>query len=213
MKGFIYLITNEVNRKGYVGKTSFSIERRWAEHLKAAKNPKNVFALYVAIRKYGAEKFSIREVASCDEADLNDLEKHYIQYLGTFANSGHGYNMTEGGDGGSGYIFTQEVRDKISRALKGKPKTEEARRNSGLARRGHKMSAKTRQGIMNANLGRQKSDEERKRLSASLKGHAPTNRFEHLKGKSAWNKGRKLPSPSPETLAKMSKAQTARWLQ
>lgn len=32
---FIYVITNDVNGKQYVGKTNFSLERRFREHIAA----------------------------------------------------------------------------------------------------------------------------------------------------------------------------------
>jgi hypothetical protein len=41
----------------------------------------------------------VEEVASCDSSLLNDLEKHYIKFYGTYAPTGHGYNMTKGGEG------------------------------------------------------------------------------------------------------------------
>lgn len=34
---FIYKITDDVNNKVYIGKTSFSIEKRWHEHLQDYK--------------------------------------------------------------------------------------------------------------------------------------------------------------------------------
>lgn len=61
--GYIYVISNKVNPKRYVGLTERSIDWRWNEHLRDAykKNPdgsyfKN-YALYKAMRKYGREYF------------------------------------------------------------------------------------------------------------------------------------------------------------
>lgn len=34
---FIYKITNDVNGKVYIGKTLFSVEKRWKEHFKDSK--------------------------------------------------------------------------------------------------------------------------------------------------------------------------------
>ena len=57
---YIYQITNDINNKIYIGKTEFSIEKRFKEHCHDAfqkhceKRP-----LYSAIRKYGIEHFHI----------------------------------------------------------------------------------------------------------------------------------------------------------
>jgi len=32
MNGFIYKITNNLNQKNYIGKTTYSVEKRWKEH-------------------------------------------------------------------------------------------------------------------------------------------------------------------------------------
>ena len=35
--GYIYLITNKINNKKYVGKTELSIKARWKQHIKDSK--------------------------------------------------------------------------------------------------------------------------------------------------------------------------------
>ena len=57
----IYVITNLINQKQYVGKTSYSIEKRWKEHCyDSKKNDVNKHRpLYNAMQKYGIENFSI----------------------------------------------------------------------------------------------------------------------------------------------------------
>lgn len=55
---FIYQITNKINGKRYVGKTTkSSILDRWESHLKDCK--KGHTKLYNAIKKYGKENFNI----------------------------------------------------------------------------------------------------------------------------------------------------------
>ena len=52
--GYIYLITNLLNNKKYIGKTTQSIEERWQEHIYDSKRKKcETRPLYRAIRKYG----------------------------------------------------------------------------------------------------------------------------------------------------------------
>ena len=57
---FIYVITNDVNGKQYVGKTNFSLERRFREHIADSKRERcNKRPLYSAMNKYGVEHFHI----------------------------------------------------------------------------------------------------------------------------------------------------------
>ena len=55
---YIYKIINDINQKIYIGKTKFSIEKRFKEHCSDAyrrsfeKRP-----LYAAMRKYGIEHY------------------------------------------------------------------------------------------------------------------------------------------------------------
>jgi group I intron endonuclease len=117
-KGYIYLITNEINHKGYVGKTNLTVAKRWKTHLYHAKRG-SMQAIHCAIREYGLDNFSVREICRCDELLLNDLEKHYIEFFGTLAHVGHGYNLTVGGDGGKGRVTSEETKKKLSASKKG----------------------------------------------------------------------------------------------
>ena len=57
---YIYQIINKVNGKIYVGKTNFSIEKRFKEHCHDAFQPRNESRpLYAAMRKYGVENLYI----------------------------------------------------------------------------------------------------------------------------------------------------------
>ena len=95
--GFIYLITNKINNKKYVGKTTTTIEKRWLEHIADSKKEKcEIRPLYRALRKYGIDNFFIKEIEKCDIKNLSKRERYWIQYYNTYEN---GYNATLGGDG------------------------------------------------------------------------------------------------------------------
>lgn len=94
MIGYLYTITNNINGKVYVGKTYKSVNIRWKEHLN-----KSVYLntkLYVNIRKYGKENFSVTEIASYPQGVLEEKEVLLIAELDSFKN---GYNSTLGGEG------------------------------------------------------------------------------------------------------------------
>lgn len=94
---YIYKITNLINQKIYVGKTTTTIEKRWRTHwedstrLDTSNRP-----LYKAFNKYGKENFKIEELEECSIDELNSKEIYWIEKLGSFK---YGYNATLGGDG------------------------------------------------------------------------------------------------------------------
>lgn len=94
----IYVVTNEINGKQYVG-LSKNCYKRWQDHYSKSYNstrPDDVNkALYRAMRKYGRENFSFKILEECDESQLAEREKYWITQLDTYNN---GYNETLGGD-------------------------------------------------------------------------------------------------------------------
>lgn len=78
--GYIYCITNLINGKRYVGKTAYSIEKRFKEHCsdfckrRCEKRP-----LYDAMNKYGIENFIVEELEYVeDDSKLSDKEIYWI---------------------------------------------------------------------------------------------------------------------------------------
>ena len=92
--GYIYKITNNINGKVYIGKTTKTVEERWKGHLKKMNYKKNKF--YNALNKYGIDNFTIEEIEECDDDLLNEEEIYWINFYNSYEN---GYNSTGGGDG------------------------------------------------------------------------------------------------------------------
>ena len=92
---YIYEISNDINNKVYIGKTEFSIERRFKEHCKEAfrirceKRP-----LYRAMRKYGCEHFLVSLLE-----ETNQPEEREVYWINKKQSYHKGYNATYGGDG------------------------------------------------------------------------------------------------------------------
>lgn len=108
--GVIYLIWNTVNGKRYVGQTTQPLEARMTQHKSDD--------LYVdrAIKKYGIENFRYGVIKTCySKAERDYWERYYIVVLKSKAP--YGYNLTDGGEGGTGY--TQETLDRMSEAQRG----------------------------------------------------------------------------------------------
>ena len=103
-EGFLYIITNDINDKVYIGQTLLTTELRWIEHKHAAGRKKSKTALYLAMKKYNIENFHIQElekVEAVTEEELRDiLNAKEITYIKQYQSLTHenGYNITPGGN-------------------------------------------------------------------------------------------------------------------
>ena len=169
--GIIYGWYCTVTDKWYIGQT-VNPEGRFNCHIDRAINKKDKTYFYSSIRKYGLENFvyCVLEENVLRE-NLNMREMDWIEYYDSFY---CGYNMTAGGNQ---TIFSEEFKEKMSEANKGRIPW-----NKG------------KHGIY--------SEETLKKLSESLKGKPGywTNKHlseetknklsESLKGKPSWQKGK-----------------------
>lgn len=97
MKGTLYVITNRVNGKQYIGKTYKSIEQRFKVHVQDSKRERSKERkLYQAMNEFGVHNFYIQAIGQYEESELERKEMEYIYYYDTYEN---GYNETLGGDG------------------------------------------------------------------------------------------------------------------
>ncbi len=90
----VYLATNRLNGKRYVGFTTLTLERRRQKHLTDARNGRNS-AFQAAIRKHGAEAFDWCVLAEGAPEDMLDMEDVMIERHGSMAPGG--YNLRRGG--------------------------------------------------------------------------------------------------------------------
>jgi group I intron endonuclease len=117
---YVYKISNLLNNKIYIGKT-VNIRRRWNKHKTAAKrqNPNDFTILHRAIRKYGPENFIIEGISEHEIEEKALAQEVYLIAVMQSTNRDIGYNMTNGGDGVSGYKHTEESKQKMSVAKTG----------------------------------------------------------------------------------------------
>lgn len=112
---YIYVIKNDINNKVYIGKTNFSIEKRFKEHLKdCTKTRKEKRPLYNAIDKYGEKHFWIELIEECSAEEASDKEKYWIKYFNSYE---AGYNATLGGDG-KAYLNYKKILSLYDNTLK-----------------------------------------------------------------------------------------------
>ena len=116
--GYIYVRTNKINSKKYVGQAKDLEVRqnRWDNlNQSYAGN-----AINNARKKYGIDAFDFEILKECEDEELNKWEMYYIKELNTKVPNG--YNMTDGGGGICGYScpHTEEWKRKIGEKHKGK---------------------------------------------------------------------------------------------
>jgi group I intron endonuclease len=127
--GRIYLVTNTVTKRVYVGQTIGTLKARWKGHCNAPKSSR----LRLSIDTHGREAFTIEQIAEAHtKQELNEMECLYIaRYKAT--DKSFGYNFARGGAGAAtlgdgrargaeklrGRKLPQEQKDKISARKKG----------------------------------------------------------------------------------------------
>lgn len=100
----IYLITNKINGKKYVGQST-DILYRWGQHISYINKLRHKSLLKSAFQHYGIDNFNFEIIEICSPEELDDKEKYYINKYNTYylAKNSNGYNMTLGGNGQNGY--------------------------------------------------------------------------------------------------------------
>lgn len=160
MYGYVYITTNLINGKKYIGQHRSSILDE--KYLGSGKLLKN------AITKYGYENFKVEILKECDsEDDLNNSEIYYIR-LYDAVNNDDFYNIARGGDGhtcdawnkGLKGIYTP-TEAQLAALDRGRHLPSSAKHKAQLSvrRKGCIVSQETRDKIIKANTGRTHSDE------------------------------------------------------
>lgn len=102
--GHIYLITNKINNKQYIGQTRQKLKYRWNQHIRTInRDDKFYMILHRAMYKYGVENFDFKELelvyANNEEELYNKLNQKEIDYIAQYDTlKPNGYNMTTGGN-------------------------------------------------------------------------------------------------------------------
>ena len=104
---YIYCITNQINGKQYIGKTTYSITKRFKEHCSDSQRERcEKRPLYNAMNKYGVENFVAEKLIQCEPDELDSYERLFIEKLNTYSN---GQNATKGGDGSILFDYKQII--------------------------------------------------------------------------------------------------------
>lgn len=106
----MYVHINKSNNKKYVGITSNDPKTRW----KNGYGYSDKFPIGRAIRKYGWENFDhVILYNDLSETEAKEIEKQLIKQWNT-KNDKYGYNLTDGGDGVTGFKHSVDTLKKLS---------------------------------------------------------------------------------------------------
>lgn len=130
------------------------------------KNHRNQYWKHI-VNKVGYRVEILNDDISWEEACEEEIRliKHYGR---TNINEGNLVNMTDGGEGTLGIVFTEEMRLKLRNSKKGKRFTNETKQRMSIAHRGKVLSEESRKKLSHANKGKPKkpfSEEHRRKMS------------------------------------------------
>ena len=105
------------------------------EHKDYAMNGNETRVLYKALRKYNMiDTFQLVEIDTTETMEeLRQKEIEHIKRYDSYYLNNRGYNMTFGGEGINGYVFTEECRQKMRDAQKKRYENPEARQKNSEA--------------------------------------------------------------------------------
>ena len=186
---YVYILLNIDNNKRYIGKTN-NIELRMSFHINTAFDT-NADGynrpFYRAIRKYAKvpENMNIAFIKELleeynTEQEALDREIYYIALYKTNIcryGDGYGYNLTDGGEGVSGFKWSEISKQNFSQKCKGRVISAATRLKLSTIAKGRKVSDETKKklseqkiGDKNPMFGKIVSEETRQKLSIALIG-------------------------------------------
>ena len=163
----IYQITNKIDGKFYVGKTTRTLEVRWQGHLGCARRKDTDMLISRAIHKYGSDNFERKIIEECSDETVSAREVFWINELKSHVSQG-GYNLTLGGDGGIlGFKFSEESKDKIRQKATGRKHSKETLEKMSKAKLGKKQPAELIAKRRLKLIGKKRTEEQKNRQKAA----------------------------------------------
>lgn len=170
---YIYLIDYNYNGWFYVGKTKNSLESRYKSHKSILKSSPTLN------HKVWNKSLSLGNIPQIflleqtNESDIDELEVWYIKYLKSVGMKLT--NLTDGGEGVKGLVFTEQHRNNLSLSRTGKalgPNINLSKSTKGIPKPkpkgfgvGRKHSKETIQKIKDSNIGKHSSNNRTRKVN------------------------------------------------
>ena len=168
--GFIYITTNNINNKKYIGQRKYDRNGSWKSYLGSG------LILKKAIKKYGKENFSKEIIiVSYNQEELNELEIFYINKYDAAISEDY-YNIANGGKSGNVFVGKTEeemvkIRRKMSEANSGSNNPNFGKNQ--FAGKTEEEMIKIQKKISEAMTGKQHSYETKKKMSENRQDKIP----------------------------------------
>lgn len=187
IKTHLYLITNIINNKKYIGVTTQNPpNNRWIGHKTVARRRVRTTPLYNSINKYGENNFKFEILFSSKDSDyVFSLENFFIDYYET-KNRNKGYNLADGGEVPRGFKIPKHIAKQGALKRSGE--------NHYLY--GKKMKKETREKLSKSRMGSKVSEETKLKISES---HKKNPRLKGITGENHPAYGKKKPRDSVES--------------
>jgi group I intron endonuclease len=145
----VYMHVNKINNKKYIGITSRTVNKRWRNGDGYKSSP----YFYNSILKYGWDNFEhLILFKQLSENEAKNKEKELIKMYNAFDRN-FGYNCTLGGDGISGYVWSEEQKRKMSERQKGNIPSEETKEKMRIIMLGREITEEWSQKISDSHVG------------------------------------------------------------
>jgi len=187
MKRGVYIITNLINEKKYIG-------QGWiANRLSKHKNGRGSKLVANAIKKYGVENFTFKPLVICKDSDMDYYETEMIKAYECI--SPNGYNLESGGH--EGKKLSQATKDKIGDIHRGKTISQEHKKIISNFWKGRKLSEDHKNKLIEVNQNRILSEKTKNKMSDAKKGkklsiETRLKISESIKGSNNWAYGKKF---------------------
>jgi len=200
-KGVVYEIRNKITNLPYIGVTFNEPEQRFSNHFYEAFGQRTSECTHLnrSIRKHGRDAFEL--ILLYENVPVEYLGAMERVVISLYDSKNNGYNLTDGGEGITGYKHTDEAKRKIGEASKGNtyaagtkwtaerrvlmhdilikqrhtPEMKEHLRQVNL---GKKHSEETKDKLRKVNIGRKRPQWVKEKISASMKALRKRQRLE-----------------------------------
>lgn len=183
---FVYGKLKFTHEPFYIGKGR---DKRIFFHLYESSNTKSKirFNKIKSIRKSNVEPIVYKLYENLTEADSLRIEKETIQIIGRKdLNNGPLINLTDGGEGESGWKWTDEQKKTLSNSLKNSKVFQEASRSEENKRKTSESLKKFYKTNIHNSIGKERTEEEiykiKETMSVVYKIQTPNNEILEIKG-------------------------------